>query len=267
MPQAAAVTTPMFTALEAPAAWQTVDFISDLHLKPDEPGTVQAWAAYMARTTADALFILGDLFEVWIGDDSAAPGSFEAHCAEVLRAASQRLALYVMVGNRDFLVGSAFLERCGAHALADPTVLHFSGAHWLLTHGDLLCTDDVAYQQFRQQVRSPQWQQVMLAKPLPERQAIGQHMRQQSQAQQAGAGYEADVNTDLARQWLLQAGATTLIHGHTHRPGDHSLGADAQSRALTQVVLSDWHITDAVQRTEVLRCDAHGLRRLNPAAV
>ena len=165
MPQAAAVTTPMFTALEAPAAWQTVDFISDLHLKPDEPGTVQAWAAYMARTTADALFILGDLFEVWIGDDSAAPGSFEAHCAEVLRAASQRLALYVMVGYRDFLVGSAFLERCGAHALADPTVLHFSGAHWLLTHGDLLCTDDVAYQQFRQQVRSPQWQQVMLARP------------------------------------------------------------------------------------------------------
>ncbi|MFV0679737.1 UDP-2,3-diacylglucosamine diphosphatase [Ottowia sp.] len=258
-------TAPAFVTLDAPAPWRTVDFISDLHLKPDEPGTVNAWADYLARTAADALFILGDLFEVWIGDDSATPGSFEAHCADLLHAASARMAVYLMVGNRDFLMGNDLLARCGAQALADPTVLQFAGQRWLLTHGDQLCISDVAYQQFRQQVRTPQWRQAILSKTLPERQAIGQQMRQQSEAQQAGGNFYADADTDLARQWLLHAQSTTLIHGHTHRPGNHALGADDQARPLTQVVLSDWHVAGTTCRAEVLRlAAAGGLQRLPP---
>ena len=149
---------------------------------------------------------------------------------------------------------------------SDPTVLTFGQQRYLLSHGDLLCTDDVAYQQFRAQVRSPQWQQAFLARPLAERQAIARQMRAQSQAHQATQAAYADADAALARQWLRQADATVLIHGHTHRPADHALGPDARGRPLTQVVLSDWHIDARTQRAQVLRLDAQGLTRLPPEA-
>ena len=175
---------PPFGVLHAPDHWRTVDFISDLHLKPEEPATFEAWARYMAQTRADAVIILGDLFEVWVGDDAAAPGSFEAHCGGVLDACPADLAF--MRGNRDFLVGSDFLARHGMRDLADdPTVLVLGAQRIVLSHGDLLCTDDVAYQQFRQQVRSSDWQHVFLARPLPERQAIARQMREHSEARLA----------------------------------------------------------------------------------
>ena len=159
-------TVPPFGMLHAPDHWRTVDFISDLHLKPEEPATFEAWARYMAQTRADAVIILGDLFEAWVGDDAAAPGSFEARCGAVLDACPADLAF--MRGNRDFLVGSDFLARHGMRDLADdPTVLVLGAQRIVLSHGDLLCTDDVAYQQFRQQVRSSDWQHVFLARPLP----------------------------------------------------------------------------------------------------
>jgi len=240
---------PAFGALQAPAHWRTVDFISDLHLGPEEPRTFDAWARYLGRTRADAVIILGDLFEAWVGDDAAVPGSFEARC------------------NRDFLLGHDFLARHRVRELAsDPTVLTFGQQRYLLSHGDLLCTDDVAYQQFRAQVRSPQWQQAFLARPLAERQAIARQMRAQSQAHQATQAAYADADAALARQWLRQADATVLIHGHTHRPADHALGPDARGRPLTQVVLSDWHIDARTQRAQVLRLDAQGLTRLPPEA-
>lgn len=251
-------TVPRFAALDAPAHWRTVDVISDLHLKANEPDTFALWQRYLQHTPADAVFMLGDLFEVWVGDDSTVPGSFEARCGEVLRAAADRAALFFMCGNRDFLVGGDFLARCGVQPLADPTVLAFGGQRWLLTHGDLLCTDDVAYQQFRAQVRTPAWQQAFLARPLAERQAIARHMRTQSEQHHADAGFYADVDARLAQRWLIDAGASTLIHGHTHRPGTHVLGADASGQPLTQVVLSDWHIAAGVHRAQVLRLGANG---------
>lgn len=259
-------TVPRFAALPAPAHWRTVDFISDLHLKPEEPGTFDAWADYLGRTPADALFILGDLFEAWVGDDSAVPGSFEQRCGERLQVAAGRAELFFMHGNRDFLVGADFLARCGVRALADPTLLDFAGQRYLLTHGDLLCTDDVAYQQFRRQVRTEAWQREFLARPLAERQALARQMRAQSERHQATQAVYADVDAELARRWLQASGASTLIHGHTHRPDDHALGSDGSGRRLQRVVLSDWHIDAGTRRAQVLRLDDAGLRRLAPEA-
>ena len=256
---------PPLAELRARPHWRTVDFISDLHLKAEEPHTFQAWQHYMLHTPADAVFILGDLFEVWVGDDSALPGSFEDHCGQVLRAAGAAMDVFFMRGNRDFLVSADFLARCGVHDLADPTVLSFQEQTCLLTHGDLLCTDDVAYQQFRRQVRTPEWQAAFLARPLAERQAMARQMREHSEAHHAAQGVYAHIDAELARRWLAEAGATTLIHGHTHQPGDHALGADAAGRPLTQVVLSDWHVTAAERRTQVLRLTpADGLQRVTP---
>ena len=255
---------PAFGALQAPAHWHTVDFISDLHLGPEEPRTFDAWARYLGRTRADAVIILGDLFEAWVGDDAAVPGSFEARCGQALDGCQADMAF--MRGNRDFLLGHDFLARHRVRELAsDPTVLTFGEQRYLLSHGDLLCTDDVAYQQFRQQVRAPEWQSAFLARPLPERQAVARQMRAQSEAQHAAQGVYAQVDADLARRWLAEADATVLIHGHTHRPGDHALGADARGRPLTQVVLSDWHVTATERRLEVLRLTAQGgLQRVSP---
>lgn len=259
-------TVPPFGVLHAPDRWRTVDFISDLHLKPEEPKTFEAWAAYMARTRADAVIILGDWFEAWVGDDAAAPGSFEARCGQVLDDCRADLAF--MRGNRDFLVGGDFLARHRVRDLADdPTVLVWAGQRWVLSHGDLLCTADLPYQQFRQQVRSSDWQRAFLARPLPERQAIARQMREHSEARHAAttpANY-AHTNAELARQWLHTAGARTLIHGHTHQPADHDLGVDAAGRRLTQVVLSDWHVTATEARQQVLRLTAEaGLQRMPP---
>ena len=256
---------PRIAALGAPEHWRTVDFISDLHLTADEPLTFEAWERYLRATPADAVVILGDLFEVWVGDDSAVPASFEDRCGRLLRAVSASRALLFMRGNRDFLVGSEFLARSGVHDLADPTVLAFAGTRWLLTHGDLLCTNDVAYQRFRREVRADAWQRAFLARPLAERQALARQMRAQSARHQAEQLRHAEVDAALARRWLAQADATTLIHGHTHRPGDHALGADVLGRALRQVVLSDWHVSAQDRRAQVLRIDAAGaVRRLAP---
>ena len=143
-------------------------------------------------------------------------------------------------------------------------MLAWAGARYLLTHGDLLCTQDVAYQRFRQQVRSPDWQRAVLARPLSERQVMAQQMRAQSVAAQAGGVVYADIDAPLAREWLMAAGAHTLIHGHIHRPGDHALGHDAAGLPLQQVVLSDWHIAGQDHRAQVLRLSAdHQLERIN----
>lgn len=261
--------------LNAPPSWRIVDFISDLHLSANAPATYTAWRHYLESTPADAVFILGDLFEVWVGDDAVRDDavsaavrppttSFENRCARVLGQAARRLALYFMHGNRDFLVGRRLLAICNAKLLADPTVLVFHGhkdQRWLLSHGDLLCLGDVDYQQFRQQVRDPQWQRDFLAKPLAERQTIAHALRQQSQQHQAerkqSGVSDADVDSAAARQWLQAANARTLIHGHTHKPAVHDLG-----HGLARVVLSDWDSDGPVPRADVLRLRATGLKRI-----
>jgi UDP-2,3-diacylglucosamine hydrolase len=166
--------------LIAAPTWRAIDFISDLHLQASELATFHVWQQYMQSTPADAVFILGDLFEVWVGDDALQCGSFESQCADVIGQTAARVPLFFMHGNRDFLVGSALMDLCTARLLDDPTVLIFQGQRWLLSHGDALCIDDLPYMQFRAQVRSPEWQQAFLAKPLTERQAIARGLRQQS---------------------------------------------------------------------------------------
>ena len=203
----------------------------------------------MRATTADAVFILGDLFEVWVGDDAAGvAGSFEAECVTVLRQAGERLALFIMQGNRDFLMGPELMQACQAVALPDPTVLEFAGQRWLLSHGDALCVDDLDYQRFRKQVRSPAWQQAFLVKPLTERQSIALGIRQASASRKQGCAIYADVDTGAALELLTQAGASHLVHGHTHQPAQHLL---AQGRLRT--VLNDWDLNADPPRAEVLR--------------
>ncbi len=259
--------TDRFAQWRAPAHWQAVDCISDLHLQAGEPATFEAWRAWLARPVserADALLILGDLFEVWVGDDAlqgdGPDAAFWQLCAQALREHAQDTPTYFMAGNRDFLLGPAGLQACGMQALNDPTVLDFAGQRWLFSHGDELCLDDTDYQRFRTQVRSPGWRHTFLAQPLAQREATARELRRQSEARKQASGGDpslwADVDAAAARQWLQAAGATTLVHGHTHRPAEHDLGD-----GLRRVVLSDWDLSAPTPRAEVLRISAKGLQR------
>ena len=245
------------SSIRAAPHWRAIDFISDLHLQASERATFDAWQHYMAQTPADALFILGDLFEVWVGDDlTAAAGdadsAFALQCQQIIKNTSEHLPVFFMHGNRDFLLGPDFARACAMSLLPDPTVLDFDGQRWLLSHGDELCLDDVDYQQFRQQVRSGAWQQSFLAKPLPERQAIAKHLRTQSDARKTSGASYADVDTAMALAWLEATQASTLIHGHTHRPGEHVLG-ELNGKQMRRLVLSDWDANATPPRLEVLR--------------
>lgn len=238
--------------------WQTIDFISDLHLQVSEPATAKAWFDYMASTdshSADAIFILGDWFEVWVGDDDEDP--FAALCAAVMRQRSKRSDLFIMHGNRDFLMGHDLAERCNTTLLDDPCRLDFNGTSYLLTHGDALCTDDAPYMRFRELVRAPEWQTEFLAKPLVERKNIARQIRAQSQAQHGSGASYADVNEALALEWLNTHGCDVMIHGHTHKPASHKLGSGERH------VLSDWDASTEPTRLEVLRLTAKGFSRLH----
>ena len=250
------------------STWQTIDFISDLHLQVAEPATAKAWFDYMASpegTQADAIFILGDWFEVWVGDDSIrailspqlADLNFEERCTLVLQAAGKRLNLFFMHGNRDFLVGDQMMHACNANLLADPTVLTFQQQRYLLTHGDMLCLSDTKYLAFREVVRQPAWQQAQLAKPLLERQAIGRQMRVESQKNQQNLLEYADVDDAAALAWLQAANAKTMIHGHTHKPADHDL-----HRGFKRIVMIDWDLKATPKRAEVLQLSNSGLQRI-----
>ncbi len=264
---------PAVAERQVPAPWNTLDFISDLHLQADESATVEAFQRYLRATQANAVFLLGDLFEVWVGDDALLePGSFESSCAAMLHEAARRRPLFFMQGNRDFLTGAQFDALCGTVTLADPTVLDCGGERLLLSHGDALCLDDVDYQRFRAMARSPAWQKAFLAQPLAQRRAQARGIREQSESRKrgsaavhddAGMPTYADLDAEATRSWLRAAAAATLIHGHTHRPADHDLGD-----GLRRVVLSDWDLSARVPRAEVLRWErGRGLRRLPLARV
>lgn len=246
----------MIHTLTAPARWRQVDLLSDLHLGPDTPGTLARLERHLAETPADAVLLLGDIFEAWVGDD-ARHEPFESGVVRLLRHASERLDLFFMHGNRDFLVGADMLAACGMWALPDPTVLAAFGQRWLLVHGDAQCLDDTAYQAFRQQVRSPAWQAQLLAQPLAARQALGRQMREGSRAAQAQQLMTTDLDADACCALLREADATTMIHGHTHRPAEHELGD-----GLKRIVLSDWDFDTTPPRGDVIRLSAAGLQRL-----
>ncbi len=246
--------------LQVPAHWQAIDFVSDLHLCEALPKTFEAFAQHLLNSPAAAICILGDLFEAWVGDDMGQRG-FERECVTLLAQVSQRKQLAFMVGNRDFLVGSAFLAQTGCWLLPDPTVLEAWGQRTVLSHGDAWCLSDLPYQAFRRQVRSAAWQSEFLARPLAERLQIAAAIRSASQGRREFDGAaDADVDPATALACLRQAHATTLIHGHTHRPGDNLLAPGLQRR-----VLSDWDL-DLGQRAEVLRWSAAGFQRLAPAS-
>jgi UDP-2,3-diacylglucosamine hydrolase len=250
---------PRFAELNAPPAWRTVEFISDLHLQASQPRTFEAWRDYMRTCSADAMFILGDIFEVWIGDEVLDAPGFAADCAAVMQATARRMPLFLMHGNRDFLMGDGLLRATGATMLDDPTVFTFAARRWLVTHGDALCISDTKYMQFRAMVRNPQWQREFLAKPIAERMAIGRATRTESEAnKRAGAGIDyGQVDDALAAKWLEAADSATMIHGHTHQPREHDLG-----KGRERIVLTDWDLEATPPRREVLRLDASGAHRI-----
>lgn len=243
--------------LVLPASVQAVEFISDLHLSPELPRTVVAFEDYLGGTTADAVFILGDLFEVWVGDD-ALQQPFEAACAKALKACSKHCRLHVMRGNRDFLLGRSFFSTTGAIDLPDPQPVQAFGQTVLLSHGDALCLADAEYQQFRRMVRSRPWQESFLAKPLAERLQLAAQMRQASREHQGGDALTyADIDPSLALLWLTAAATKTLVHGHTHRPGSEQFAEGWQRH-----VLSDWDLDHANPwRADVLRWTRAGFSR------
>lgn len=253
---------PTFWEMRAPTEWRAIDFISDLHLADNTPRTVEAFSAYLKDTPADAVFILGDLFEAWVGDDARLEG-FEAQCAEALCNATAHCSLGLMVGNRDFLIGGDMLKACGVLALPDPTVMVAFGERLILTHGDALCLADEPYQRFRAMVRSPAWRRDFLARPLAERRRIAREARSESQRHQREQmdGLNADIDVATAVCWMHEAGTPTMVHGHTHRPGSEALAP-----GFCRHVLSDWELdATTAPRAEVLRWSAGGLRRLSLA--
>lgn len=228
-------------------------FISDLHLSPERPEMNELFLDFLDKeaTKADALYILGDLFEVWIGDD-ASVAEHDRVIKGLLRLTTSGTPVYVMHGNRDFLVGRGFEQASGCQLIPDPTIINPYGIPTLLMHGDTLCTDDVEYQRFRTQVRDPRWQQQMLALPAEQRAAIAKNYRAQSREQSRQKAEEImDVNPQAVAQTLREHGVHHLIHGHTHRPGIHDFTLDGGPARRT--VLGDWY-----ERGSVLACISSG---------
>lgn len=224
----------------------TTLFISDLHLDPARPQIVDLYTRLLAREAreAEALYILGDLFESWIGDDDDAPLAAQvARATRALRDAG--VPVYFMHGNRDFLLGADYATRSGMTLLSDPTVIEFGGERVLLLHGDTLCTDDVEYLQFRTLVRDPRWQLQFLSKPLAERRAFAAQARGESRKHTTSAKAEImDVNQRAVEDTMRAHGVTRMIHGHTHRPATHRF--DLDGKPAERIVLGDWYEQDSV---------------------
>jgi UDP-2,3-diacylglucosamine hydrolase len=240
----------------APAVAMSTLFISDLHLDPTRPAVNALFFDWLRdeAVQAEALYILGDLFEAYIGDDDDAP--LVAAVADALAALHARgVALHFVHGNRDFLVGAGFAERAGLQLLPEHSVVDIYGTPTLLLHGDTLCLDDVAYQRVRLQLRDPRWQQQFLAQPLAARRAFAAQARAES-ARHTGTMSESimDVTPAAVDAELARHGVRRMIHGHTHRPAIHDLADGAR-----RIVLGDWYEQGSVVR--VTR-DALSLARL-----
>ncbi|HSH43608.1 MAG TPA: UDP-2,3-diacylglucosamine diphosphatase [Arenicellales bacterium] len=227
----------------------TTLFISDLHLSPARPAIAASFFELLQNEArqADALYILGDLFEYWIGDDAAERLGY-APVIEQLRAlADSGVPLWFMRGNRDFLVGDRFAAATGCGLLADPTVVDLYGEPVLLTHGDFLCTDDVEHQQFRKTVDDPDWQRGFLDKPVEARMQMAEEARAESGRHKDSVSMEImDVNPDAVRRAFETHDVRLMIHGHTHRPAIH----DDPVAGTRRIVLGDWY-----EQSSVLRCE------------
>ncbi|GAB3106610.1 UDP-2,3-diacylglucosamine diphosphatase [Aestuariicella hydrocarbonica] len=219
----------------------TTLFISDLHLDASRPDITGAFERFMTQIapSADALYILGDFFEAWIGDDDR--NDFNQHIVNLLkRYTDSGKSLFLMVGNRDFLLGEEFARQCGATLLDDPTRIDLYGTATLLMHGDSLCTKDEEYMAFRLQARSTQWQQQLLAQPIEARRALARQLREQSKSMTSLKAEDImDVTASEVLREMEDHRVTRMIHGHTHRPDRHSIkltGSEGE-----RIVLGDWH--------------------------
>jgi UDP-2,3-diacylglucosamine hydrolase len=237
----------------------TTLFISDLHLDDARPHIVEDFERFCAdeARTADALYILGDLFEAYIGDDDDA--LLNVRIASALRGvADAGVPVHFIVGNRDFLLGEAYARRCGMDILDDGVVIDLYGTPTLILHGDVLCTDDAAYLAFRRQVRDPAWQAAFLARPLAERRAFAAQARDASRAHTSQTDMAImDVNQHAVENALRQAGVTHMIHGHTHRPAIHDFTLDG--KPAQRIVLGDWYEQGSVLRVTPDSVDLSGL--------
>jgi UDP-2,3-diacylglucosamine hydrolase len=228
-------------------------FISDLHIDAARPAITEQFLRFLKTEAKDAaaLYILGDLFESWIGDD--APDAAQAAAIDGLRTlTSGGVPCFVMHGNRDFLLSRRFCEASGAQLLHDPLIITLYGEALLVMHGDALCSDDHAYQRLRATVRDADWQRQFLALPIESRRTLAGAARAGSQAHTAAMEHAiTDVNPDSVAMALRGAGTSTLLHGHTHRPAIHALEVDGRPR--TRIVLGDWY-----DQGSVLRWDRRG---------
>lgn len=218
----------------------TTLFASDIHLSEERPAVTELFLDFLQRGTrpGDDLYLLGDLFEAWVGDDDLSP--LHRAIVHALRWRSEAgVRLHVMPGNRDFLLGTAFAQMSGARLMQDPTPIVVAGVPTLLAHGDALCTDDVEYQRFRAEVRKPAVQQAFLDLPLEQRRRLGQLYREGSRRGQETCAVVMDVNQHAVAEAMGCFKARRLIHGHIHRPGIHHF--DLDGTPATRVVLGDWN--------------------------
>ena len=230
-------------------------FISDLHLDPERPAVTKLFLDFMdtRACAADAVYILGDLFEAWVGDDDTSPMNL-AVCEGLKKCATSGTPVYIMHGNRDFLLGAQFAAASGATLLGDPALIDLYGTPALLMHGDLLCTDDREYMAFRAMVRDTEWQRELLSKSLEERQLLAREMRNRSREQTGGKPESImDVNKAAVIKTMTEHKVQRLIHGHTHRPAIHELLISEKS--AQRIVLGDWY-----EQGSLLECTANGCR-------
>ncbi len=228
-------------------------FISDLHLSGERPGIIKLFHEFLRNQASQskALYILGDLFEAWIGDD-AIPSEMKSVITDLSTLTTGGVPVFIMAGNRDFLMGVEFEKLSGCTLLNDPTIIDLYGTSTLLMHGDTLCTDDVDYQEFRSQVRNPAWQSDFLSKPIEERLAISKHARQESTKRTKEKSEDImDVNPQAVEETFRQHEALQIIHGHTHRPAIHKLVID--NKPVKRIVLGDWY-----SQASVLKVNANG---------
>ena len=231
----------------------TTLFISDLHLDADNPQIAEQFFDFLKTEAvdADALYILGDLFESWVGDDD--PNPHYATVKQAIRELSLKgVPAFFMHGNRDFMIGERFAIESGVQILADPHIVQINGEPVLLSHGDAYCTDDVEYQAVRKTTRDPQWQAMMLKKSLEERLAFAAQARAASMAHGGSISDEiSDVNADAIESVMQKSGVRTMLHGHTHRPDVHNISVDNQP--AIRIVLGDWY-----EQGSVVRWDENG---------
>ena len=228
-------------------------FISDLHLSGERENITTMFIDFLEQraSSADALYILGDLFEVWMGDDMILP-DYMPCINKMKQLADNGTPLYIMHGNRDFLMAEQFTELSGATLIQDPTIIDLYGTPTLLMHGDSLCTDDIDYQKFKTMVRNPDWQEEFLSKTAEERLAMAAKLREASKEAMTNKTMDImDVNQEAVETTMLEHGIKQLIHGHTHRPAIHDFIVNDEN--MKRIVLGDWY-----EQGSVLVCDDDG---------